>query len=128
MFAEQVKRHFSYLVSDYGFHVTREEETGIEYLSDVCKVEVCLDYQCVVVLLSSTEPQIIRRTRAELLEVIRHRDPGSMPAVPEAPDAYRKDPDGSRERQLAAFAPLLRQYCDDMLRGDFSAWKNRRRW
>ena len=128
MFPEQVKQHFGYLVTDYGFLVSREEERLVEYLSDSCRVEVGLDYYCVVVLLSSTEPQIIRRTRAELLEVVRHRDPGAMPAVPEAADAYRTDPEGSRERQLAVFAPLLRQHCDDMLRGDFSAWKNRRRW
>ena len=118
-FPALVHQHFGWLVSEYNFAVSREDKVVVEYASPVCRVEVWREHYLVVVLIGSLEPVVIRRVRTGVGDVVEAKDAGAAERWSARLQEYLQRPD-SIDLQLAGRATLLRQYCDEMLRGDFS--------
>jgi hypothetical protein len=120
MFNELITRHFQYLIDDYGFAITSAQNDVVEYVAAGCRVLVSVDRGYVAVELRSNEPQIIRRLRCTLWDVIFLTDPDYKIEHGYDPHAFPGDRFGTVERQLCEQAGLLRRFCDELLRGDFS--------
>jgi hypothetical protein len=120
MFNDLITRHFQYLIDDYGFAITYTRNDIVEYVAEHCRVLVSVDRGYVGVELRSNEPQIIRRLRCTLWDVLFLKQPGYQIEHGYDPHAFPVDRFGTVERQLREQAELLRRFCDELLRGDFS--------
>jgi hypothetical protein len=119
-----VQKHFNYLVTDYGFKLTNVESSVVDYTSPVCRVHVMQEFANTGVLIGPPDDDPSKYTsKSRYLNRIVQFKEGSKDAFRfrryDDP-SYDSDPEGIIDRDLANMADLLRRYCDDMLRGDFS--------
>lgn len=127
VFAEQIKKHFHYLIDDYGFSVIDErydhEAFGnslVQFRSSTTDVVVVLDKGQVLIDISPY-PEI-PNYRFGLATVVEFLSPDAdEPAYifPEKWDNYY----GMIDWQVTRLTRVLRQYCAPVLRGEFSKWK-----
>ncbi|MBV9852504.1 MAG: hypothetical protein JO250_22800 [Armatimonadetes bacterium] len=122
IFSALVKRHFAYLINEYGFAIIRDSDWVVEFATASCLVTVSM----VGVRLESREREIIRRRRAELLTLISQDSPHFQlpPRSADDPKSVIRDADGSQNRRLGVLAPLLKKHGEKMLCGDFSGQKS----
>lgn len=126
VFNEQVKKHFGYLMDDYGFSVAEERYDAeifgnslVRFRLGPTQVRVVLDKGQVRAEMAPY-PEIRGRWFI-LSEVIGFLAPeaderGEI-VVPDGRDYDRKV-----DWQLARMARILRQYCKPVLRAEFSQW------
>lgn len=120
-FPDLVKYHFKYLIDEYEFSVTTENEKEVILYSARCHLRFFLERT--QVFLDIRPPSIKNWSEAfDLGFVILFKDPQSKFEYILDPE-FSRDPINSLNRQLARLAKLLRQYCGEMLRGDFSIQK-----
>ena len=112
VFRERVPVAFGFLVGDLGYRIEPEEDDCFVAVSEHCTVTVELDWGSVVV---SVRPTDAARS-VRLSFIVGALDPAVLflPRYPWGPDEARDEV----ERQ----AGLLRRFCGELLRGDFSRW------
>jgi len=126
-FAEQVKKHFHYLVDDYGFSVVDEKHDPeafgnslVDFQSSTAVIRVLLDRgQVLVDIRPSIEPPTFWFDLGSLVEFLAPEADEPVYVFPETWDNYYE----MIEWQVARLARVLRQYCALVLRGEFSQWR-----
>ncbi len=121
---ELIKFHFRYLIDEYGFSIVDEEyfpemmgNAIVVYESATSGIMVVIDRS--QVLINVGKPSWPHRYWFEFSDVIQF-------FIPEIKEAYvfvNEDSPKNRieiEVQINRLALLLRQYCEPLLRGDFS--------
>lgn len=111
-FQESVPREFAFLEREFGYRFTRDDEYAFTAIHEHSEVIVELDWGSVVV---SIRPAATGRS-VRLSFIVGATDPEIhfLPRYPWGPEEARDEV----ERQ----AGLLRRFCDELLRGDFSRW------
>jgi hypothetical protein len=122
-FQEGVPSVFGFLISDYKFSLTKEEDWLFEGQTEYAVIEIFLDRGSVFVGLRPINPK-----DRYLPEPLRRA--GKTPVVLIAqcldPNLHFKlkldiKPEEIRG-ELEKYAELLQRYCSRMLRGDFAEW------
>lgn len=123
-FAALVKKHFHFLLADFGFTLAHEsyapETMGnaeVVFASTTVGISIVCDRNQVLIALGPlTQP---RREWYEFAVVVRAFAPEVE--VVYAFAAYGAEPQPPLEAQVLRLAHLLCQHCEPALRGDFSA-------
>ena len=125
-FPEQVKKHFQYLVDDYGFSIVTKHApeifggSAVNYESDTIGVEIALDRGEVFGRIGPRcDPPETWNDIASLILFL-------FPQIPEPPYEYPErwnDPDAMIEWQVARLARITREHLAPVLKGEFSQWK-----
>jgi hypothetical protein len=120
---ELIKKHFNYLINDYGFSIDREEHSTeqmgnayIVYVSRAIAIMIVVDRS--QVLLNLGEPSWPEREWFEFTDVVSFFN-SSITEVynfSESPIDHR----AYVEKQVQYLAYILRVNCEPLLRGDFS--------
>lgn len=123
---ELIRKYFNFLIDDYGFSVFREEyspkymgNADIVYKSGSIAILVVVDRSQVLLNVGkTTQPE---KEWFEFTDVIKYFNP----TISEVYDFSRGSlPDQDYvEMQAKREAQLLRQYCEPLLRGDFSMYE-----
>jgi hypothetical protein len=119
-FADLVKKHFQFLIDDYGFSLGSEDHFLVQYRTSECRVHIGLDRCQVLVELRPERASICQDAWVGLGEVVLYKDPSVRFRNAPHPTEYNRDPVAYLNKQLPRLARWLRQYCEEMLRGDFS--------
>lgn len=139
-FASLVQKHFAYLITDYGFTFGEVSSWNISimvsFTSSFCTVGVhCEGANTDVSIHPASLPLgCSSYTTKALSFIIPFKDgvtpPAKLPLLTRPFDepSFYEDRLGNLDRDLAKWANLLPQYCDDMLRGDFSILLEYERW
>ncbi len=117
---ERVSKQFSYLIEDYGFERTGEDDVSVTFETEKCRVRIVQDICQVGVELRPAQAPVYENAWIDLWDVVHSKDPESKFKYACNPDAYNRDPGAYVDREAARLAKILRRYADDMLRGDFS--------
>lgn len=112
VFHEAVPKTFGFLVDDYGFRLGRDDDYAFTAIASHSEVVVELDWGAIVVSIRPAETG--RSVRLSFIVGALDADVLFLPRYPWGPDEARDEID----RQ----ATLLRRFCEDLLRGDFSKW------
>ena len=120
MFPDLARKHFTFLVSDYGFHEVHSEDGGIEWHSPTTQVQVIFNRSQTFVDIGPLTNPPGKRAWYGLSHICHLKEGHQVFSYHLDPDGWLRDPVGSTERDMARIAPFLRNYCDDLLRGDFS--------
>ena len=126
-FVELVKKHFQYLLDDYGFSVVDERyepqvfgNSLVQFHSSNMEIMIVLDRGHVSIDISPhPNPLGYQFGLSTILEYL-------VPEVERLAYDYSEAPDDYYSRiiwQITRFAPLLHEHCDKVLRGEFSDWK-----
>lgn len=126
-FAEQVKKHFHYLIDDYDFSVVNEKSDPeafgnslVDFQSGTTAVRVTLDRgQVLVDMRPLTESSTSWFSLGSVVEFLAPEADEPVYVFPETWDHYYDMING----QVSRMARVLRQYCAPVLRGEFSQWK-----
>src|SRR5438477_10587858 len=110
MYTDLISACFRFLIDEYGFEQARAENDVVEFVAEQCRVLVSVDGGYVSVDLRSNEPQIIRRLRCNLFDVVFLKDPAFRLERGYDPEAFVRDRIGTVQRQLSDQAELLRRY------------------
>lgn len=125
-FSELVRRHFKYLIDEYGFAV-KERIYGsepfsdglIEFWSDRTVVVIQLDrFDLMISLGPATAPESVRLGLERVIGFLVHDTQTFHLSLPASPISRQE----IIEVGLTQYAPALRRYCDSILRGDLSWW------
>jgi hypothetical protein len=112
VFHAGVPRSFGFLADEFGFRMTRDDDYAFSAIAAHSEVLVELDWGAIVVSIRPAETG--RSVRLSFIVGALDADVLFLPRYPWGPDEVRDE----IERQ----AGLLRRYCDELLRGDFSNW------
>jgi len=125
-FSELVRRHLKYLTDEYGFSV-KERLYGsepfsdgiIEFWSSATVVVVQLDrFDLMISIGPSVESEVVRLGLPRVIEFLAQGTQTFRLNFPASPTSSEE----IVESGLAQYAPVLRQHCDSVLRGDLSWW------
>jgi len=118
-----VRQHFRYLTDEYGFSITHDEyfpesmgNADILFVSPQTGVRIVLDRGQVVINIGSVlQPQ---KDWFEFSDVVHFFTPETEPVYifPQDNSNYH----AAIESQVIRLARLMRQYCEPLLKGDFS--------
>ncbi len=119
---ELVKKHFRFLVDDYGFTLVRDEydpeafgNSLVEYRLPTTIVMVSRDRDWIRVGVGSiSDPRHRLYSLESLIEFF-------APEAPKGIDTYQ--PEASDDFQLSNLACILQDYGGPVLRGEFTKWK-----
>lgn len=126
-FAERVKKHFNYLIDDYGFSVVAEKydpeafgNSLVDFQSRTTAVRVLLDKgQVLIDIRPLTDPQSSWFNLASVVEFLAPEADEPVYIFPESWDDYYDMIDW----QVSRVARVLRKYCAPVLQGEFSQWR-----
>ena len=117
-FADLLKKHFGYLVTDYGFSVNEDTASEVSFSSSLCKVRVLGESRRIYVDIGPASAPLWKPSWWDLTDIIHFKDRNT---------GYKPRDLGSRsltsatyEKELITLADLLRRYCSAMLSGDFA--------
>ena len=109
MISDLIKKYFGYLTDSYDFSIISESESEVVFKSDVCCVRFLLERGQVFIDLGPG----FESWSFDLGEIILWKDPNSR-------FGYAFGSDVNLDQELSRLAVLLKKYCDNMLKGDFS--------
>lgn len=112
VFRERVPTAFAFLSGSYGFDLRREDDYAFTASSPRCEIVIELDWGSVVLTLKPVGYE--QGVRLAFIVGAVNQDILFLPRYPWGPDEALDE----IERQ----ARLLREYCEPLLRGDFSRW------
>jgi hypothetical protein len=122
-FQEAVPICFSFLVSEYGFSLTKKADWLFEADSQYAYIDIFLDRRQVFVTMKPITPEDLR-----LPEYLRRTGQPDVAVIVsclnphEHPEFKRMLNPEEIHDELKRYAHLLRQYCTPLLRGDLSDW------
>ena len=124
-FASAADAHFAFLRSEFGFEALPDDVkpssgSSREYCSSHCLLSVIRSGSQVYVELCAPSAPGQAKMRVDLFELLEVKAPGEGFAYRFDPDAFAADPMAYRDAELGRLAGLVRDYCSDVLRGDFS--------
>ena len=119
-FPETAKQYFQFLLDEFHFELLSQSDESIYFSTADCRIGITEDRGGIFVSISSLEASNINRLRISLEEIIRTKDPErSLPNLQDT-TAWQTDVCAFRHRYLHEASQLVRQYCADLLAGDFS--------
>jgi len=117
-FPDLIKKNFNFLLSEYNFMMhEKNSEFGetVVYQSPRLIIQICKDRGSLfILLLPSGEPELAQLGLLNILEALSFIVPDDF-LGPIAPDQF--------DQSLASYAVWLKQYCENLLRGNLSSWK-----
>lgn len=120
---ELIKKHFNYLVNDYGFSIDREEYSAeqmgngyIVYMSRAVAIMIVVDRS--QVLLNLGEPSWPEREWFDFTDVVSYFN-SSIKEIYNFSES-QIDHQAYVEKQAQHLAHILRMNCEPLLRGNFS--------
>jgi hypothetical protein len=125
-FSQMIRKHFEYLINEYHFSI-REEYYGsepfgdalIEFWSSTTIVSIRLDRLDIIVLIGPFgEEEAARLSLEVIIDFLTHGEIKLLNTSVNSRESF----ESRIEFLLKRYAYLLRQYCDPILRGDFSIW------
>ena len=127
VFAEQVKKHFHYLIDEYGFSVVDERydaeafgDSLVQFQSSTVDLSIILDRgQVLIDIGPHPESPDYRFGLVSVIEFLAPEADEPAYIFPETWDNYYDMIDW----QVTRLARVLQQYCAPVLRGEFSQWK-----
>lgn len=124
LFSALVKKHFGYLMDEYGFTVTRESyhpefmgNAQVVFESRLVGIDIVCDRNQVLIALGLLSQ--VRRDWLEFANVVRIFAP-EVETVYIFPEDF-SNREAALETQISRLAQLMRQHCGPVLKGDFSA-------
>jgi hypothetical protein len=125
-FVVMVRRYFSFLIREYGYS-TREEiysheslgDALVEFWSPATLVSIRLDRFDIILLMGPFGEEKVARLSPEIL--IDFLTAGKNKLL-EGHVESGGNLESKLEFELIRYAKVLREYCDPILRGDFSMW------
>lgn len=121
LFINLVHKYFDFLVKEYSYSVDKEHQSTdmydsgyVEFKSFATLVRVEKDGQNILVsIMPVGEPQISKQYLPAILEALSYAKANNYPVIV-GPSEY--------EEVLSINATLLKEYCKDFLKGNFSKW------
>jgi len=123
--ADMLVHYFGYLVSDYDFRVEEKRydpqvmgNAVVRFASPKLGVEIVVDRN--QVLMSLGDPADVRKEWFEFSNVLRYFAPSVENAYIFPEKTAENTWDEIIQAQASRLADILRQYCDQLLKGDLS--------
>jgi hypothetical protein len=98
-FADLVKKHFQFLIDDYGFSLVSDDHLLIQYRTSESRVQIGLDRCQVLVELRPEQTLMYRDAWVGLGEVILLKDPSARFRNAPNPAEYNRDPAAFLKKQ-----------------------------
>lgn len=125
-FVGLARQYLGYLIDEYGFAITGQPSGSepfsdgiIEFRSDTTIVLLRLDRTDVILSLGPAgEPGEARLGIPMVVDYVTHGEKRGYPDYVAVPGSFV----GTVEARIAANASALKEYCEPVLRGDFSWW------
>jgi hypothetical protein len=119
-FGTCVRKHFDFLINDFGFALT-SAENPVRYHAGRLYVEIWWDKgQIDLVVGVKVDTEVIRpyvSHRFSIAEIVRYYKSGPFPTL----DSFCLTPEVTREERCVIYlAVLTKKYCGNILRGDIT--------
>jgi hypothetical protein len=115
-----INQHFGFLIDEYGFHLKKNSDSSFDFETSATKLSIFVEYNTLVV---GIEP-IGEEARKLLKNNILPKKLGvSVVARSLNPDLdYKVIRDEPMPSAMERISQVVKNYCGDFLRGDFTKW------